>query len=733
MSFQYGGQVDGFKQASGINHQWTIEQYLNEAQGDISNAMSIFLRKIAEFCEATSSNEVQAKILLNKDYDVAIAAQKYRESVAGFKQASGINHPWTIEQYLNETEYNISNAMQILQSKISEFRETTSSNEQEARKFLEFDYDVAIAVEKYFVEQEKQQQQNQKQSDENEETLIAKFMSYTDCSKDLAKQYLNNAYNDINIALNKHKIDKQNRDKNVPNQTQVEYNQQNVNLTQSFNVQPLSEERKNQNVGFFGQKKEKKQATYDEKYIYKPDNENNVPSQQSQEPDKNFDQNTNSQENKCIENLPKQETYSQQSQNWATPQNNFVPQQGQTNVPITNTFKANPAQYPVVNNFGQQQNQTQNIPIQNQQSFQPNSPQHQPNPFVQQSNYPAQQFPQNLQAPTFVPNQFNQNQNVQPFSPTQQFQPINQQQFGQPQTGKQFQPNINFGNNQQVFSPIIPTYQVPNNQFNQQGNKVNGTIIMCVVYDGNKALIFLQQQLKMFQEQFLVNHQIETLNDSDILSLTVQEQYFEQVKKALIALHTQESLLHQQRKNEEEIKQRTEKELDQLKQDNDRLQDQIKQLNSEKDTQNQKIQIIEQQNQKLRQEHNGALMNLSQQVQQNEVLLQEVQNLRAKICSSNQMQPVNPQMQIMSPQPQIQSPQPFQSQNLNNQKIIAVIDMQTQPLQIQAVGNYLVGKGANVQLNGTTFQIQYTPSQAPAIEQAMNEIVSQLQGVRRLQ
>ncbi|CAL6057477.1 Hypothetical_protein [Hexamita inflata] len=653
MSFQYAGQVDGFKQASGINHWWTIEQYLNEAQGDISNAMSIFLRKIAEF------------------------------------------------------------------------REATSSEEQEARKFLEFDYDVAIAAEKYFVEQEKQQQQNQQQNDENEETLIAKFMGYTECSKDLAKQYLNNAQNDINIALNKYKIDKQNRDKqNVPNQTQVEYNQQNVNQTQQFNVQPQSEERKNQNVGFFGQKKEKKQATYDEKYIYKSDNENNVPSQQSQEPDKNFDQNTNSQENKFIENQPKQETCSQQSQNWATPQNNFVPQQGQTK-PV------NQAQYS--SNFGQQQNQTQNIPIQNQQSFQPNSPQHQPNPFVQQSNYPAQQFTKNFQAPTFVPNQFNQNQNVQPFSPTQQFQPVNQQQFGQPQTGKQFQPNINFGNNQQIFSPIIPTNQVPNNQFNQQGNKVNGTILMCVVYDGNKALIFLQQQLKMFQEQFLVNHQIETLNDSDILSLTIQEQYFEQVKKALIALHTQESLLHQQRKNEVEIKQRTEKELDQLKQDNDRLQDQIKQLNSEKDTQHQKIQIIEQQNQKLMQEHNGALMNLSQQVQKNEVLLQEVQNLRAKIYSSKQMQPVNPQMQIMSPQPQIQSPQPYQSQNLNNQKIIAVIDMQTQPLQIQVVGNYLVGKGANVQLNGTTFKIQYTPSQAPAIEQAMNEIVSQLQGVRRLQ
>ncbi|CAL6022455.1 Hypothetical_protein [Hexamita inflata] len=742
MSFQYGGQVDGFKQASGINHWWTIEQYLNEAQGDISNAISIFLRKIAEFREATSSNEVQAKILLNKDYDVAIAVKKYRESVAGFKQASGISHTWTIEQYLNETEYNVSNAMQILQRKISEFCETTSSNEQEARKFLKFDYDVAIAAEKYFVEQDKQQQQNQQQNDENEETLIAKFMGCTECSKDVAKQYLYSACNDINIALNKQKIDKQNRDKqNVPNQTQDEHDKQNVNQTQQFDIQPQSEQIKSKTTGFFGQKKEKKEPTFDQKYIYQPNtNENNVSSEKNQEQSTNVNQ--NGQDDKIVENQPnntfKQDTsYAQQPQNCVQP-NNFVQQQSQAsipNVPVYNiqqqSFQANPAQQS--SNFGQQQNQ--NNLLQGQQSFQPNSPYQQA--YVQQSNNPVH-FGTNYQAPIFVPNQFNQ-QNQQFSQQTQQFQPVNSpvnQQFVQQQV-KQFQPNNFDGTNRQIFSP---NFQVlPNNQFNQQVNQVKGTVV-CVVYDGNKALIFLQQQLKMFQEQFLVNHQIETLNDSDILTLTVQEQYFEQVKKALIDLHTQESLLHQQRKNEVEIiKQKTEKELNQLKQDNDNLKDQIQLLKSEKEKQYLEIKEVQQVNQKFKQQHNDALMNLSQQTQQNYVLLQEVQKLRDQVNQMQKQIQVNPQImqqqplqsvnsiqaQVMSPRPQIVSPQP---QN----QITAAIEMQTQPQQIQNVGQYLVNLGANVQQNGSILVIQYTPIQAQAIEQALNDIVGQLR-VKRLQ
>ncbi|CAL6022495.1 Hypothetical_protein [Hexamita inflata] len=146
------------------------------------------------------------------------------------------------EEYLKKTNYDVNKAVFNFKQKVKELIEITGVTEQRATEILYGRTNFEFAVSWALKQQEKDNKYKQTEKSKTIEENITAFVGYTDVSRDIAQQYLNRSNNDITLALQMQKADKekkqkenleQNEQNKVQNkqfiETNVQYNQQQGN------------------------------------------------------------------------------------------------------------------------------------------------------------------------------------------------------------------------------------------------------------------------------------------------------------------------------------------------------------------------------------------------------------------------------------------------------------------------------------------------------------------------
>ncbi|CAL6057919.1 Hypothetical_protein [Hexamita inflata] len=240
-------------------------------------------------------------------------------SIKLFKQKVGIYNDFIYyyQKFLEQNSNNVDQAVNIYKQNVKKFVELTGTTEQIANEKLSRELDLNKAVQKYLeydISYKSKKIEAQTSKSEQLEQTIKAFMGYTDTTREIAKDYINNANNDINSALQMYKIDlktKQTQNLRIQN-VQKSANTENYENQLYINKQDLiikegcvnkEAEQQNQHqstpppqlerqispnkqnpvirpptpkTGFFGPKKEDEIASFQEKYLCEPKNANKV-------------------------------------------------------------------------------------------------------------------------------------------------------------------------------------------------------------------------------------------------------------------------------------------------------------------------------------------------------------------------------------------------------------------------------------------------------------------------